>query len=446
MKNGLIVVISVIFFFNQFVVAEELLPMKIDFSDAVKYALEHNNELKAMKYNLSATEKNIGIARSDIMPKIRFVEDFMATNNPTDALTLKLNQARAGDDDFSLNTINHPTTVTNFLTRGVAEQSLYNRRAMIAIKIAKKDYSANAYAYLRRQEDIVNQVAQACLVIKTNQELIAVTEQGIKDAKEHLKAAEERSKGKLVAEEDVLRAKTAVDEITQKLIFDQKNLKVAKRKLGMLLGIENSVEISNAIPDINLQDIDYYKDFAVYRNDVKATEIRVLNAKNNIKLAQSDWYPTLNAVGSYNFYSVYPFAGEGHNYIAGAVFRWDLFDGNKRKYEILKAKDKEAESKEFLAGLKLAVNFKIYEAYSNVEAFQKNLELAIAAKTEAEKDMALVFKSWQDSTVPFVDLTDAQSNLDAARANVVRSQNDLKAALINLSFESGIISQELLQK
>lgn len=446
MKKISIFIIFVICFLTHSVFADELSPIKMDFSQAVKYSLEHNNDLKAMKYNLSATEKNIGIERSAMMPKIKFAEDFIATNNPTDALSLKLNQARAGNDDLTLSTLNHPTTVTNFLTRGVIEQSIYNRKAMIAISMAKKDYSANGYVYLRKQEELVNQVAQACLVVKTNQELIKVTEQGIKDANNNLKFAEEKFKNKSVSEQDVLRAKTEIDEITQKLIFDQKNLKVAQRKLGLLLGVENSVEILNTIPDIQLQDIDYYKDIAVYRNDIKATEIRVSNAKNNIKFAQADWYPTLNAVSSYNFYSVYPFAGEGHNYTAGAVFRWELFDGNKRKYEISKAKDKELESKEYLAGLKLAVGFKVYEAYSNIEALQKNLELAILTKKAAEKDTAIVLKKWQDSSVPFIDLTDAQSNLDDARANVVKRQNELKAAIINLCFESGTISQELLQR
>jgi outer membrane protein TolC len=42
-----------------------------------------------------------------------------------------------------------------------------------------------------------------------------------------------------------------------------------------------------------------------------------------------------------------------------------------------------------------------------------------------------------------VDLMDAQTNLDKSRANFVKSQNDYVSAIINLSFESGILTQEL---
>lgn len=431
-------------FFKQHAFADEVLDNKIDFAAAIKYSLEHNNNIRAMRNGLSATERDIGIARSDIMPKIRFNENFTATNNPIEAFSLKLNQTRAVPKDLAFGTLDFPGAVTNFLTAGIVEQTIYNRKSMIAIKMAKKEYSANGYIYLRKQEELVNQVAQAYLNVSTDQEFIKIAEQAIKDAKEHLNIAEDRYKRKLGLMSDVLRAKTAVENTEQKLISAQRNLKVAKRNLGLQLGLETSVEISDTIPDIKLQDINYYKDFSVYRNDIKATEINVENAKNNIKSAQAGWFPTLNAIASYNAYnSNFPFGAQGSNYIAGAFFKWDVFDGNKRKYEILKAKDKEAEAEEYLEGLKKAVDFKVYEVYSNVEEHKKNLEITIAALKTAEEDAKLVEKRWQEDALPFVALIDAQTNLDTARTNLVKNQFDLKEDLINLGYESGIIYQEL---
>ena len=119
MKNALILIISGIFFFNQLVLAEESPSAKMDFYSAIKYSLDHNNNLKAMQHNLSATEKDIGIARSEMMPKVRFLEEFDATNNPTAALGIKLNQAATAAKDFTLDTINNPPGVTNFLTAGI---------------------------------------------------------------------------------------------------------------------------------------------------------------------------------------------------------------------------------------------------------------------------------------------------------------------------------------
>lgn len=409
------------------------------------YSLEHNYALLAMKHNLNATEKDIGIARSDMLPKFRVIEGFTATNNPTDALSLKLNQAVATEEDFSLRVINKPPSVTNFLSGGVIEQPLYNRKLMISVSMAKKEYSENSYIYLRKQEEIASQVAQACISIKATQDQIGVLSQCINDYQNYLKTAETKYKNKTGTYSDILRSQTALDEANEKLESNKKNLDILKRKLGLLLGNDKQIEISDTIPNIVLQDIDYYRKFSTYRNDLKALDVRVKSQKDNVKLAQADWYPTMTAASSYNFYnSNYPFGGTYSSYMAAAVLRWEVFDGNKRKYQISKAKEKELESKEYLNNLKLTVNYKVFEAYSNLETAKKNLSISDSELKAAEKNIKIISKNWENSKIPFVEVTDAQTDLDTARSNFVKYKNDVDTALINLLYESGTISQELM--
>jgi len=429
---------------GQSVSADEFLMNKMDLSSAVKYSLEHNNNIRAMRKNLSATERDIGISRSAMLPKLTFREDFTSTNNPTDALAYKLNQARATSADLAIDTLNHPDSVPNFLTSGTLKQTLLDKKSMILINMAKKEYSANGYAYLRFQEELVHKVAQAYLRVRTDEDLIKVDQQAINDTKAYLKIAQGSNKNKPNYLADEFRLKVAVNARELKLISAQKNYNISKRALGLLLGLENAVETASPIPEIVLQDINYYNQIAVYRNDIKSTEIRVENSKNNIKAAEADWYPTLNAAVSYNFYnSSYPFGGQGNNYFAGAYFKWELLDGNKRKYEILKAKDKAAEANEYLIGFKKAVGFKIYEIYSNIEEHQKKLEVAISTLKLAEQDVKILAERWKNSILPLVALIDLQNNLDETRASVVKNRFDLTEDLINLGFESGIIYQEL---
>lgn len=451
MRNSKIVIALILFLFpstilcsafGQDVLVDKISKDKIDFYDAINFALENNNNIRAMKKGLSATERDIGIARSNMLPKLRFNENFVATNNPTDALSYRLNQARATANDLTVVTLNHPDSVTNFLTAGILEQRILDRKALIEIKMAKKEYSANGYFFLRKQEELVNSVSQAYLNVSTNQEYVKVAEQAINDAKKHLKFAESQNKNIKEFETDILRAKSAIAFREEKLNEAQKNLNISKRNLGLQLGLENSIEVTSSIPDIQLQDINYYKQIAVYRNDIKAMQVRVENAKNNIKAAQADWYPTFTAAASYNFYnSNYPFGGSGNNYTVGAFFKWEALDGNKRKYEILKAKDKEVEAREYLEWLRKTVDFKVYETYLNVEEHQKNLKLTNDALKHAEEDTKLVEKRWQTSELPFVALVDAQTNLNQARENLVKNRFELQEDLIYLIYESGIIAQ-----
>lgn len=429
---------------DQSVSKNKVLSNKMDFASAISYSLQNNNNIRAMRKRLSATERDIGIARSDMLPHLRFNENFLATNSPVDALGIKLNQARVTTPDLALSTLNYPGANINFLTAGLLEQRILDVKNVIEIKIAKKEYSANGYTFMRKQEDLVNEVAHAYLKVMENQELIESLQKSITEEKVHVDIAKERLDKKTGIRSDYLRAEAALSEDEEKLIFFQRNQKIAKRNLGLLLGLEYEVETTDSFPTLDLKPEDYYKALSIYRNDIKAMEVRAANAKNCVKAAQAEWLPTLNAFGSYNFYNQhYPFGGEGNNYVAGANFKWELFDGNKRKYEILKAKDIEAEIKEHLIWLRKNVDFKVFEAYTKVEAYKKNLEISLVVLAESEEDTQRVRKRWENSELPFVSLIDAQNNLENVRFDVIKNEYDLKKAIITLIYETGIISQEL---
>lgn len=418
----------------------------LDFREAIIIALENNQELMGMKEALSASEKDIGISRSYLIPKVRVGEDFVTTNNPAQVFSLKLNQTRLTSNDFANapGSFNSPGNITNFLTYGLIEVPVFNKPSLVALKMAKVQYTANGYVYMRKQEELIKNVAQNYLQIGTAQEYIKVAQQGLKEAKEHLRIANVRYKSELGLYSDVLRAKTEVSEAEQRLVTANKNLSVAKRSLGFLLGTKESVEISNVTPTLDLKTIDYYKSYMPQRNDLKALSINVENAKNGVRLAQADWFPTLNLNASYNLYnSNYPFGADGNNYIAGAFLHWDAFDGMKRNYETKKANNKVKEAQFYLESLKNAVDFKVFESFVSVQEANKNFELAQIALKSAEEGNRLVTKRWQASLSPFVDVLDSQTNLDRARANLVKSNNDLKAQLITLYFESGVLKEEL---
>lgn len=430
---------------GQSVSASQIIPDTFDLKGAIKYSLSGNNGIRAMKKALSAVERDIGIEKSDMLPHLRFNENFLATNNPTDALSMRLNQARATDNDLSIANLNHPSSVTNFLTAGIAEQKILDKKAVIEIKMAKKEYSASAYFFMRKQEELVNQVSQAFLKVITNKEFLSLAELSLNDANKNLAEAALIKKKTSVPDSDFLRAKSAVIEREEKLVSAKRNLDVSKMNLALLLGLEYPVDVTGKIPNIDFYSLDYYKKISMNRNDIKATSLRVENSKNYVSAAKADWLPTLTSYFSYNIYNNgYPFGGQGFNYTAAAFFKWDIFDGNKRKYEILKAKDKEAEAQEYLIGLKKTVSFKIYETYSNIEEHKHNLELSLKNQEEAEKDKYAVLTRWKKSQLTFVSVIDAQDNLDAARFAVIKNDFDLKEDLINICFESGIIYQILM--
>jgi outer membrane protein TolC len=235
-----------------------------------------------------------------------------------------------------------------------------------------------------------------------------------------------------------------VTEEEQRLVSATKDLNVAKRALGLLLGMSESIDTTAELPEIPVRDISYYMDKSSSRKDIESMKLGYENAKNNVRVAESGYLPTVGIGGSYQLDDHNaPFGAEGNSWNIMAFLRWNLFDGTRREYERAKAKYEAAQMEEGLSGLKEAVSFTVYEAYLGVEESRKNIELAEAALKTAEEGRRLVELRYKGSLSPLVDLLDAQVNLDQSRANLVARKNEYEIAVARLNFESGTILQDL---
>lgn len=288
-------------------------------------------------------------------------------------------------------------------------------------------------------------VAQAYLMVRTAQSFTEVAEKGQHDAEEHARIAGQRYENGLGLYSDKLRAATAVTEAEQRLVSAKKNWDVARRALGLLLGLEQSVAAtSDDGLEPTLGDLGRYVDGARQRRDVLAMQQRHANASQNVKLAKAGYLPNIGVGASYqlNDHSQ-PFGSEGESWQVGAFLRWELFNGLGREHERSKALYQEAASGEYLHALDKGVSYKVYEAYRGAEEAAKNAELASSALLTAEEGARLVQVRYENGLSPMVDLLDAQLSLDHARAMVVAKKNDYRIAVINLCYESGTIFQDL---
>ncbi len=416
----------------------------VTLKEAVEAGLRDNPGIRAFRNSVYAEKENIGSATSALLPKITFEERFMRTTNPTFAFSSKLNQERFAQSDFAIQNLNNPAAINDYQTSISVEQPLYVRKANVGLRMAEGEYSASLVDLARKKEDVAFNIVKAYLAVNTAREFVDVAKKGVEDAKEHLRVATLRYDTKLGLYSDVLRASTGLTASEQRLVSAEKDLNVAMRALGLLMGTTDPVSSSEAPEHFVLKEMDYYNNSSLTRSDVRSMEKRYENARNNIDLAKSDYFPVLGVGGSYqvNDHSA-PFGTEGDSWTVSAFLRWNIFDGTLRKYETSKANYKAAEAREYLEGLKKSVSFRVYSAYLGAVEAQKNLELAEKALKTAEEGARLVELRYENSLSPMVDLMDAQLTLANARAGYAARKNDSLAAIANLSYESGTIFDDL---
>jgi len=411
---------------------------------AVERALENNHEIVAFQNSLASHKEDIGIAQSNIMPKLSLEERFLRTNNPTYVFMSKLNQGRFTMQDFNIDSLNNPAPESDFQTNLSVFQPLLAMQASIGMDMSKTAYAAKKEEYFRKQEEIVLQVTQTYLMAQMAEEYIYVVKKGVEDASEHLRIAKVSYKNGLGLYADTLRASTAVTEAEQRLVSAEKNLKVAHRSLGMLLGLEKSIGTNSDNINITLHNLDYYTKNAKARRDIQSMQFHFENAQNNLKMNEAALIPTLGVGSSYQLNDAeVPFGSDGESWQVFALFKWELYDGSKRSHEKQKAHYQIAETREHLARLMNGAAFQVFESFLGVEEARKNSELAQSALATAEEGQRLVRIRYENSLSPLVDMLDAQVSLDQARTNKLMREKEQQLATLKLCFESGIIMQEM---
>ncbi len=411
---------------------------------AVKLALKDNDQLLAGKQELAASHDDIGIARSNLLPQINVKERYMRTNNSTYAFMAKLNQQRFTGNDFALNSLNSPAPVNDFQSSLSISMPIFAPRANLGLAMSKISHQADSKNFHRQKETLAIQVVTSYLQAKTAKEYIKVARQGVNDAQEHQRLAEVRHKNNLGLYSDVLRASTAVKDMQQIETTANKNYKVACRALGLLLGVTTSVDVVKDDFPIPLRHLDEYQGNAIMRKDVQAMELRYKNARKNLRMAKSGFLPVLGINSSYqtNDHNK-PFGSEGDSWQLGAELQWELFDGNRRSHEEAKALHQLQAAAKYLAGLKKEVSFQVFQAFQAVQEASQNVGLAKEALISALEGQRLVNLRYENSLSPMVDLLDSQTSLDQSRAHLVARQNEQQYAILSLSYESGMIFEDL---
>jgi outer membrane protein len=416
----------------------------VNLKEAIRSALQNNHEIKSMESGIQAGKAAVGIAVSSLLPEIFFEERALRTDNPTYAFMAKLNQERFTNNDFNLTHLNNPDEVTDYQTSLSFQQPLFAPKAYIGYGISKKEDQAKQEELRRKREEIAFLVVRTYLGIQTAEAIVRVADRAVDDMKEHLRLAELRYKNGLGLYSDVLRATTSVTEAKQKQVTARKNLALARRALGLLLARQEEVETGMDRPEIPLHELPHYTEAAAKRKDIRALELRQENARDQIRLADSGYLPTFGVGGTYQLNDHdQPFGTEGESWQMGAYLRWDIFSGGRTLQEKGKATHEARQAEEALAGRKDVVLFGIHEAYLSVDEARKNADLAAATLKTAEEGTRLIRLRYEGSLSPLVDLLDAQTALNQARAGAAAAENAWITAKARLGYESGTILEDL---
>ncbi len=418
--------------------------------EAIRLSLERNNLLQAARHRKDAAEHGVAVGRSRYFPRIFFDETFSASNAPTRVFMMKLDQGRFSQNDFLINNLNHPSSTSDFRTAFTLEQPLFDPGITYGTALAEKEAEEQGLAFDRRREEVVFAVFTSYLEVQRARAMLSATEEAVRDAREHRRLARARNANGMGLKSDELRAGTFLAEMEQQHITARNNAVLAGMRLALAAGgrAGESLDIAEplALPSLETGSEDLTALALQNRKDLKEAEKAAEKAGIGVKLAGSAFLPTLYGSAGYQMNDRdVPFSRDNDSWIAGANLRWELFDGMRRFDERARARSLEHSAREYLEYHQREVVFQVKESLLRREEAEKRLAIARSSLRDAEEGVRLVTKRFANSLSTLVDVLDAQTALNRARASVVEHETGYALATARVWYSAGIFLREVMK-
>ncbi len=409
--------------------------------ECVTYAVENN--LTIAQFNLDL--ENAKIDESDALGA--FIPSLNGSSSISSNTGLSFNPAT-----------NEPTTNTilNVNANISSQLTLFDGlRNFKRVQRARLNGIANQFRVDDIKDDIRLNVANAYLQVLSNKETLktfeaqyAVTEQDLKRTKELVDAG-------VVPRGDLLEIEATAANQEQQVINSESLVLIARINLAQLLQITDydNFEIADETFEIPPSDIlsnspkVIFDKALTFRNDIKLSESNVELSIKDLEIAKGARYPTLTGFFNYNtrysdqnsffgnfFDQLYIFDGISY----GAQLNVPVFNGWNVRNNIKRAKINVDITKVQLEQQKLQLETDIQQAYVNVTVSLKAYEAA--EKTLEARRLAYDYakERFNVGLMNAFDFSQAQSRLDNAEADVVRTKYDHIFRLKILEFFYGI--------
>jgi outer membrane protein len=418
--------------------------------EAITLALEKNNLVKAAIHEESAARREAAASRGRYLPRVFLDETANASNSPTRVFMMKLDEGRFTQEDFAIGNLNNPDTHGDFRTTITLDQPIFDANLFTGAEMAGKDEQSRGFALERRRQDVAYMVYSAALEVQKARGYLKAAEQGVQDAAEHLRLARVRGEAGVGLKSDELRARTFLAEMEQQNISAHNNLAMARLRLAQLLGGApgESSEIREELTPLpmTILEAELLRRAWENRQELKELAIAVEKGSLSVKRASGEYLPKLYGTAAFQMNDRdIPFGRDNDSWMVGATLRWELFDGFIRSNEKGKALALQSAASEYLDNSKKEIALQVVESRLRREEAGKRLEVARHSVEDSEEVVRLLSRRFENSLATVVELLDAQTSLNRARAQLVGNESDYAMSTARLFHTTGTFLKEVMR-
>ncbi|MEN6466531.1 MAG: TolC family protein [Syntrophaceae bacterium] len=340
-------------------------------------------------------------------------------------------------------------TADNYNWAVQARQPVFAGGSIVSTyQISKLGEDISRYDKLSTVHDVVLDVKVSYYNILKSERIREVARQSVDQLASHAKVARNFYEVGLIPKNDLLQSEVQLANGNQDLVRADNSVEIAKSQFNTVL--RRDINRPVAVRDILvyepfLQNIDdCLKTAMENRPEIKSYEVRRAQSGKAVDLAKSEYYPTVNVVGTYGRYGDQPNVSgslfqDAENWSVLAVANWNFWEWGRTKHRVDAGRSRESQSADALTIVRDRITLEVKNSYLQMREAEKRIAVAGQAITQAEENFRINQERYKEQVATTTDVIDAQTLLTRAKSDYFNALSDFNIARSRLERSMGVI-------
>ena len=299
-----------------------------------------------------------------------------------------------------------------------------------------------------KRQDVIRDVKITYFSILRAQRIKEAADQSVEMLTAHREVAGNFFKVGMIPKNDLLHAEVELANGRQNLTKAQNGVELAKARFNTVLKrkIFAPVQIVDILNYQPLErQLDECLDIALKtRPELKISALKVEQAGKMVRMAQSEYFPTLSLVGNYTRYGDHPSVSgsdyrDAENWSVMGVASWNFWEWGRTKFRVDAGRARENQALDESKELNDLIILEIKHAYLNLQEAEKQIAVSEKVIEQANENFRIAQERFRENVATTTDVLDAQTLLTKAKADYANALGDFNINRAILDRAMGII-------
>ncbi len=410
----------------------------LSLKEAVEIALERSAAIHSAREGMKGADYLRKAAVADFLPTLRTEYDYTRLDEaPFIRFGTLLEKRTIGTQD-------------NYSWTTVVDQPLFKGGALYwSYRLAKLGVDLSNVSFELLKQDLILRVKEAYFTILKAEKIREVAIRSVEQLESGVKVSKAFYDVGIIPKNDLLQTQLELAQERQDLTSAKVELAIAKASFNTLLRRDVGMEVE-------VEDILEYRPMELSfeeclgtawknRPELRETELNVQLAEKEVRLAKSEYFPSVNL--SFNYERVGDDPGvsgsefeEKDSWNIMATARWTFWQWGKKRQLVREKETKLVQAEDSKIQVEDEISLEVKDAYLRLMEARDKIGVAEVAVEQAEENFRINAERFKEQVATTTEVLDAQTLLTEARSNYFNALSDHNIARARLDRAMGIVT------